>query len=48
MFIWMISFRTMRVNWKLSRNKWTLGTWSLLRKRRSLKRKVILTLMYHL
>lgn len=40
----MFSFRTMRVNWRLFRNKWTPGTWILLRKKRNLKRKVILSL----
>lgn len=34
--------RTMRANWKLFRSKWSLGTWSLPRKRRSQKRKVII------
>lgn len=33
----------MRANWKLFRNKWIPAIWSLLRKRRSLKRKVKLT-----
>lgn len=36
--------RIMRANWKLFRSKWSLGTWNLLRKRRSQKRKVIMTL----
>lgn len=44
----MFSFRTMRVNWRPFRNRWTLGTWSHLRKRRSLKRKVILSLFFFL
>ena len=38
------SFRTTRANWKLSRDKSTLGIWSLLRKKRSPRRKVILSL----
>lgn len=36
----------MKANWKLFRNKWTLATWNLLKKRRSLKRKVKLILVF--
>lgn len=39
-----MTFRTMRVNWRLFRNKWTPGAWSHLRKRRSPKKKVSLPL----
>lgn len=38
-----LCLRTMRANWKLFRSKWSLGTSNLLRKRRSQKRKVIMT-----
>lgn len=35
--------RTTRASWKLFRSKWSLGTWNLLRKRRSQKRNVMMT-----